>query len=103
MAEVVKLIAGAPTNLHFGSRIEVLHALLEEVPEAKIPRGSVDALVSEPIGTLLFNERMIETYLHARDRFLKPGGLMFPCGSTLFLAPFTHAALWQEVHDKQHF
>ena len=36
-------------------------------------------LVSEPMGTLLLNERMIESYLHARDRFLKPGGKMFPC------------------------
>lgn len=29
-------------------------------------------------GTLLVNERMLETYIIARDRFLKPGGKMFP-------------------------
>ena len=33
-------------------------------------------IVSEPMGYLLFNERMIESYLHAR-KFLKPGGK--PC------------------------
>ena len=33
----------------------------------------VDVLISEPMGTLLVNERMLETYLYARDRFLKPG------------------------------
>ena len=38
----------------------------------------VDVLVSEPMGTLLVNERMLETYLYARDRFLKKGGRMFP-------------------------
>ncbi len=38
----------------------------------------MDVLISEPMGTLLVNERMLETYLHARDRFLKPGGRMFP-------------------------
>ena len=38
----------------------------------------VDVLVSEPMGTLLVNERMLETYLYARDHFLKPGGRMFP-------------------------
>lgn len=38
----------------------------------------VDVLVSEPMGTLLVNERMLETYLYARDHFLKPGGKMFP-------------------------
>lgn len=26
------------------------------------------------MGTLLVNERMIESYLYARDKFLKPGG-----------------------------
>jgi histone-arginine methyltransferase CARM1 len=34
--------------------------------------------VSEPMGTLLVNERMLETYIYARDKFLKPGGRMFP-------------------------
>ena len=37
-----------------------------------------DVLVSEPMGTLLVNERMLETYLFARDHLLKPGGRMFP-------------------------
>lgn len=42
----------------------------------------MDVLVSEPMGTLLVNERMLETYLYARDRFLKPGGKMFPVGAS---------------------
>ena len=49
-----------------------------------------DVLVSEPMGTLLVNERMLETYLYARDHLLKPGGRMFPvraCGATLVLTP----------------
>ena len=37
-------------------------------------RRQVDVLVSEPMGTLLVNERMIESYTYARDKFLKPGG-----------------------------
>lgn len=44
-----------------------------------LPPGlQVDVLVSEPMGTLLVNERMLETYLYARDHFLKPGGAMYP-------------------------
>jgi hypothetical protein len=43
-----------------------------------MPWQQVDVLVSEPMGTLLVNERMLETYIIARDRFLKPGGKMFP-------------------------
>ena len=38
------------------------------------PSKQVDVLVSEPMGTLLVNERMIESYVYARDKFLKPGG-----------------------------
>ena len=40
--------------------------------------AQVDVIVSEPMGTLLVNERMIESYLFARERWLKPGGRMFP-------------------------
>lgn len=38
------------------------------------PTNSVPCL----LGTLLVNERMLETYVIARDRFLVPKGKMFP-------------------------
>ena len=52
---------------------------------SEIPK--VDTLISEPIGVLLVHERMIESYLHARDNFLKPNGNMIPSSGTIFLAP----------------
>lgn len=33
----------------------------------------VDMIVSEPMGYMLFNERMLESYVHAR-KWLKPDG-----------------------------
>jgi histone-arginine methyltransferase CARM1 len=60
----------AEANPAWGRRVVVLHGKVEEV---EVPE-KVDVLVSEPMGTLLVNERMIETYLYARDRHLKPGG-----------------------------
>jgi hypothetical protein len=51
------------------------HALSLFLPTTAL---QVDVLVSEPMGTLLVNERMLETYIYARDKFLKPGGKMFP-------------------------
>ena len=33
----------------------------------------VDTIISEPMGYLLFNERMLESFVHAR-KWLKPGG-----------------------------
>lgn len=57
-----------------GPRVVVLKNKVEELEEVE----KVDVLVSEPMGTLLVNERMLETYIYARDHFLKPGGKMFP-------------------------
>ena len=54
--------------------VEVVQSKVEEL---KL-EAQVDVLVSEPMGTLLVNERMLETYLYARDRYLKKGGRMFP-------------------------
>lgn len=61
----------------FGDRLEVRNAKIEELKNVQ----KADLIVSEPMGTLLVNERMLETYLYARDHFLKPGGLMFPVSS----------------------
>lgn len=58
----------------FANVVEVVHGKIEELDLA----AQVDILVSEPMGTLLVNERMLETYLFARDRYLKQGGRMFP-------------------------
>ena len=64
----------------------------------------VDVLVSEPMGTMLFNERMIESFLIARDAFLKPrGGQMFPRAARLHCAPFEDAALRAEIEAKAAF
>ena len=59
----------SPGPAGLGERVEVIKGRVEEV-ELDV---KVDVLVSEPMGTLLVNERMLETYLYARDRFLKPG------------------------------
>lgn len=34
---------------------------------------------------------VLESYLIARERFLKPGGLMMPTTGTLHVAPFSDA------------
>lgn len=54
-------------------RITVIPGKIEEI---NLPE-MVDVIVSEPMGYMLFNERMLETYLHAK-KFLKPNGKMYP-------------------------
>jgi histone-arginine methyltransferase CARM1 len=68
--------------------IEVIQSKIEDISEEQLPRGCVDVIVSEPLGTFLLNERMLETYVIARDRFLKPAGKMYPSTAHLCILPF---------------
>lgn len=79
-------------------RITVIPGKIEEI---EIPQ-LVDVIISEPMGYMLYNERMLETYLHAR-KWLKPGGKMFPTEGDLHVAPFTDEALYMEQYNKANF
>jgi len=52
---------------------------------------------------MLFNERMLETYILARDRFLKPDGKMYPCEADFCIAPFSDEKLYMEQSTKPSF
>ncbi|RKP01347.1 hypothetical protein CXG81DRAFT_6273, partial [Caulochytrium protostelioides] len=89
-------------NAWLAGRITVVNALIERwVPPS--PDFRVDVLISEPIGVLVLHERMCESFLVARDRFLAPGGAMIPNASTIRLAPFTDAPLWTQTAAKLAF
>ena len=51
---------------------EVLLKHCDVTTQITLPE-KVDIIVSEPMGYMLYNERMLESYLHAK-KFLKPGG-----------------------------
>ena len=80
----------------FDDIITVIESKVEDITSAQIPLKTVDVIVSEPLGTFLLNERMLETYIIARDMFLKPKGLMFPNRSELFIMPFTDETIYNE-------
>ncbi|CAM9246138.1 unnamed protein product [Choristocarpus tenellus] len=84
---------------HLSSIITVVKGKVEEV---HLPE-KVDVIISEPIGFLLVHERMLESYVKARDRFLKPGGKMLPTLGEIVAAPLTDEALYQEQLAKASF
>ena len=51
---------------------DVIKVLSGKIEEIQLPE-QVDVIISEPMGYMLLNERMLETFLHAK-KFLKPGG-----------------------------
>lgn len=114
-------------NPQLKNKIRVQNTKVEDYVGPK-----VDTLISEPIGVLLVHERMCESYIEARDKFLKPGGCefrrsslaggevassrftrlrtdilalaaMFPSGGLIHLAPFTDEALYVETLGKVSF
>lgn len=97
MAEYArKLISGNPL---LSQRITVVKGKVEEV---ELPEKA-DIMISEPMGTLLVNERMLESYVIARDRFLLPNGKMFPSVGRIHMAPFSDEYLFIEIANKALF
>ena len=62
-----------------------------ELPE------KVDVIVADQIGHFGFNAGLLEYFSDARERFLKPGGTMVPCGIELLVAPVESKAMWNQV------
>jgi len=80
---------------------DVIKVISGKIEEIKLPE-EVDIIISEPMGYMLLNERMLETFLHAK-KFLKPGGKIFPTRGDLHVAPFTDEALYMEQFNKVNF
>ncbi len=79
----------------FADVIEVLESKVEDLDLD----CQVDIIISEWMGYFLFFESMLDTVLFARDKWLKPGGLMFPDKTTLYLCAIEDAQYKSEKID----
>ena len=59
----------------------------------------MDIIISEWMGYFLFYESMLDTVLFARDKWLIPGGLIFPDKATLYVAAIEDAEYKSEKID----
>jgi protein arginine N-methyltransferase 1 len=64
-------------------KITLLQGKMEEVV---LPVDKVDIIISEWMGYFLLYESMLDTVLYARDRYLIPGGLIFPDKAHIYMA-----------------
>lgn len=64
--------------------VTLIRGKLEEIT---LPDGieKVDIIISEWMGYFLLYESMLDTVLYARDKWLAPGGLLFPDKAQLYL------------------
>ncbi|KAJ8294801.1 Protein arginine N-methyltransferase 1 [Rhodotorula toruloides] len=67
----------------FADTITLIKGKMEEVV---LPVDKVDIIISEWMGYFLLYESMLDSVLYARDRYLVPGGLMFPDEATMYIA-----------------
>ncbi|XP_068141784.1 protein arginine N-methyltransferase 1-B [Drosophila tropicalis] len=68
--------------------ISVVKGKIEDI---ELPQGveKVDIIVCDWMGNCLFAEGMLESLLFARDKWLKPNGLIFPDTAQLYLTAIT--------------
>ncbi|WVQ78781.1 hypothetical protein IAT38_000872 [Cryptococcus sp. DSM 104549] len=109
MAEKVSIMIKAANsgkcNPHLKDRIRIVRGMVEnkDVQAQVLETGKVDTIVSEPIGVMLLHERMVESFILARDLFLKPDGQLLPSAGHIFFGPFTDEALYNETDQKAQF
>lgn len=77
----------------FEGKIQLIQGKMEEV---QLPVDKVDIIVSEWMGYALLYESMLNTVLYARDRYLAPGGLIFPDKATMYLSAIEDADYKEE-------
>jgi len=66
----------------FSSIITLVKGKLEE---AELPIQQFDIIISEWMGYFLLYESMLDTVLLARDKYLKPGGTIFPDNASMWI------------------
>lgn len=99
--EASSMAEHAETLVGFNYLNDKIVVIAGKVEEIELPE-QVDVIISEPMGYMLYNERMLETYLHAK-KWLKRDGKMFPTLGDLHVAPFTDEALFMEQTTKASF
>ena len=85
-------------------KVRCFHGKIEDL-ELPIGDAKVDIIISEWMGYALLFEAMLPSVLYARDKYLKPGGLMVPSHVTLRIGPWAdedyitdQLTFWRDVY-----
>jgi len=99
------IIDKARENIYANGYSHIITCLRGKVEEVSLPVEKVDIIVSEWMGYCLLYEAMLDSVIWARDRYLKPEGLMVPSHMNMWVAPVAdpdyvadHVAFWRDVY-----
>lgn len=79
----------------FGSIITLIKGTVEQI---ELPVKHVDIIISEWMGYCLLFESMLDSVFFARDKWLKPDGLLFPDKATLYMAATNSKRVNEEIN-----
>lgn len=92
MAEHARQLAKAND---VGDIVEVIEGSVEDI---SLPE-KVDVIISEWMGYFLLRESMFDSVIWARDKWLKPDGVMYPSHARMWLAPIRSGLGEQKKND----
>ncbi|CAL0327774.1 unnamed protein product [Lupinus luteus] len=94
MSEHARALVKA-NNLH--DVVEVIEGSIEDI---SLPE-KVDVIISEWMGYFLLRESMFDSVICARDRWLKPTGVMYPSHARMWMAPIRTGIADHKMGDYQ--
>ncbi len=77
----------------FLDRVRFVH---DHSTRVRLPERA-DVVVADQIGYFGFDAGVLECFGDARERFLKPGGVLIPSRIDLLVAPVSHEPLWEQI------
>jgi 2-polyprenyl-3-methyl-5-hydroxy-6-metoxy-1,4-benzoquinol methylase len=87
LTDVVQVVA-VIASIIFISLFRVVQVIQSSIEAAELP-CQVDIIISEWMGYMLLRESMLDSVIRARNKWLKPGGSLFPSHATLYFSPLT--------------
>ncbi|GAA93513.1 uncharacterized protein L969DRAFT_95836 [Mixia osmundae IAM 14324] len=95
----------AERNIKENGLDDVITVICGKIEKIVLPVEHVDIIISEWMGYFLLYESMLDSVLFARDRYLKPGGLMAPSQCSIHIAGVqakeylgAHLDFWNDVY-----
>ncbi|KAM0322946.1 hypothetical protein ACHAQA_009045 [Verticillium albo-atrum] len=99
------IIDKARENVYHNGLSDTITLLKGRIEDISLPVDSVDIIISEWMGYCLLYEAMLPSVLYARDKYLKPDGLLVPSVATIWMAPVAdpeyvadHVSFWDDVY-----
>ncbi|KAG6001079.1 hypothetical protein E4U21_004698 [Claviceps maximensis] len=100
-----EIIDKARENVFNNAMSDKITCVKGSIEEVVLPVKEVDIIVSEWMGYCLLYEAMLPSVLFARDKYLKPDGLLVPSSATLWIAPVKDeeylsecVSFWRDVY-----